>query len=172
MDVKRCVTVICKDVDSYALTALANGKVTLFDPVDAPYVSLFLWSENTGGYAKRKVRLGGRQRTILLHRKVAEEAGVVASPFLTDHQNLNKLDNRRSNLRAATRPQNGQNSQLTSRNTSGFKGVSFQKSRKWRADIRCKGKSIFLGLFDTREEAYAAYCEASPKYHGEFGRTK
>ena len=43
---------------------------------------------------------------------------------------------------------------------------------KWGAVIKVSNRQIWLGAFDTRELAHSAYCEASKKYHGEFGRIK
>ncbi|HCC05019.1 TPA: Fis family transcriptional regulator [Patescibacteria group bacterium] len=89
----------------------------------------------------------------------------------TDHINGHGLDNRRCNLRICTTKENQWNTKKQCNNTSGFKGVSLDKSakkEKWRAFINVSGKSINLGYHNTAEEAYKAYCEACVKYHGEF----
>lgn len=86
-----------------------------------------------------------------------------------DHANMNRSDNRLSNLRSATRGQNVVNSNKRSDNTSGFRGVSFHKaSRKWLAQIGYKGKKIHIGLFSTQEGAADAYDQAALARFGEF----
>ena len=87
-----------------------------------------------------------------------------------DHiETKNTILNIRSNLRIATTAQNCQNSERMARNISGCKGVGWYKRYgKWRARIMVNGKSQLLGYFDTKEEAYAAYCTAAKLYHGEF----
>jgi hypothetical protein len=88
-----------------------------------------------------------------------------------DHEDLNPLNNRRGNLRLASKSQNMQNRGATILSTSGYKGVFWQKhAKKWRAMIGHNGKKHHLGYFDTPEQAYKAYCEAASKYHGEFAR--
>lgn len=90
-----------------------------------------------------------------------------------DHINCDKTDNRITNLRLATDPQNGWNVGLNSKNTSGYKGVTFYSlTGKWRSRITVSGQVKYLGYYDTPEEAHAAYCEAAKKYHGEFARTE
>ena len=82
------------------------------------------------------------------------------------------LNNSRANLRAATVSENQHNRRLDFDSTSGLKGAHFDKSRgKWLARIKVNGTSIYLGLYSSAEEAHTAYCAASAKYHGEFGRT-
>lgn len=88
-----------------------------------------------------------------------------------DHISGIKSENRWSNLRAATRIENGCNRRVGLNNTSGFKGVHFHKSeKKWRAVIYHHKKQIELGHFDTPEEAAYFYSYASEYYHGEFRR--
>ncbi len=88
-----------------------------------------------------------------------------------DHINGDRSDNRPANLRPATRAQNAINRKVCSRNSSGFKGVSFHKTdKKWQARIRLGGVRHFLGYFDTPEDAHEAYTRASIEMHGEFRR--
>lgn len=88
-----------------------------------------------------------------------------------DHISLNRLDNRRSNLRVATSSQNAQNKFAYRNNTTGFKGVDFRKSdNKYRARIQIDKKSITLGLFNTVEAAAYEYAIAASKFHGRFAR--
>ena len=90
-----------------------------------------------------------------------------------DHKNGNPLDNRIENLRLDTKSKNMQNRKLCSRNTSGIKGVYYDKFHdKYVAQIRCNKKKICLGHHDTKEEAQKVVVEARKKFHGEFGRDK
>ena len=75
-------------------------------------------------------------------------------PKTIDHINGDKLDNRIENLRAATVGQNQHNRKTNANNTSGYKGVWWNKaSKKWAAGIKLEGKRIHLGYFDNVEEA-------------------
>ncbi|WP_192798552.1 HNH endonuclease [Brucella anthropi] len=88
-----------------------------------------------------------------------------------DHINGIRSDNRISNLRAASRSENLRNSFIRSDNTSGFKGVSYhQGTSKWMAYIKTDRKRIYLGLYETAEQAHLAYCEAAKVHHGEFAK--
>jgi hypothetical protein len=88
-----------------------------------------------------------------------------------DHINGIKDDNRICNLREATASQNAINKGLTKKNTSKLKGITYiKKSNKWQAQARLNNKSNYLGLFESKEKAYKAYCNFSKKYHGEFAR--
>lgn len=89
-----------------------------------------------------------------------------------DHRDGNTLNNCRDNLRACTRSQNKANSKLYKNNRSGFKGVSRVNStrRPWVALIYRNRKQIFLGRFDTPEEAHEAYKAAAVSIYGEFAR--
>lgn len=88
-----------------------------------------------------------------------------------DHANRNPSDNRIDNLRLATNSQNVANSSLWASNTSGFKGVTWnRKSRKWQAGIKVSGRSLHLGLYDEPTEAHRAYVEAAKVHFGIFAR--
>jgi hypothetical protein len=88
-------------------------------------------------------------------------------PKEVDHKNRNKLDNRFSNLREASRQLNACNIGITSRNTSGVKGVHWFRG-KWRAQVRIKNKNHWLGDFDTVAEAATVRRKGAAKLHGEF----
>jgi hypothetical protein len=89
-----------------------------------------------------------------------------------DHINGVKTDNRICNLREATNAQNGKNLGLSKANTSGVKGVSFEKyTGRWKATIRVDGKSISIGRFDSIENAVTARKLAEQQYFKEWNRT-
>lgn len=83
-----------------------------------------------------------------------------------DHINWDKSDNRIENLRMVTRCENQQNSPIRKDNTSGYKGVTFNKSRgKWAAVIVHKGVAKKLGNFGSAEDAGLAYSIAAASIH-------
>lgn len=89
-----------------------------------------------------------------------------------DHKNLDRGANWIKNLRPASSAENARNSGKPKNNTSGYKGVCLiKKTGKWHAQITVNWKNIHLGYFQTPEAAYAAYCAAAAKHHGEFART-
>ncbi|WP_448120689.1 HNH endonuclease [Pseudomonas veronii] len=86
-----------------------------------------------------------------------------------DHINRNPSDNSFKNLRQATRSQNLCNVPALSTSSTGCRGVDFHKaSGRYRARIRVDGKRLDLGLFNTIDNARAAYQEAAGKFHGGF----
>jgi hypothetical protein len=86
-----------------------------------------------------------------------------------DHINRNGLDNRRENLRLATRSQNMANKTVYLTNKLGVKGV-YLRNNRYRAQIQVEGRKIMLGTFDTLDEAREAYKQAAVKHFGEFAR--
>jgi hypothetical protein len=86
-----------------------------------------------------------------------------------DHINGDFFDNRRCNLRFATKQQNNWNKRINPKNKTGAIGVYWSKdASKYRARIGFNGKTINLGYFETVEDARDAYIEASNKYFGDY----
>ena len=159
---------------------LTKGQIAIVDPVDADLAAYKWCTEcknlNDHKYAKRR-KPGPKHvyKYLYLHRVVlARKLGRELAPHeIADHANGNTLDNRRDNLRLATKAQNQQNQKLRSNNTSGYKGVHFNKQiGKWGALIHANRQKFPLGWFDTPEEASEAYRAAALKYHNEFARFK
>jgi len=152
---------------------LSQGLVALVDSQDYKELSKYKWSAEKHGrrfYAGRSElnAITKKKTKIIMHRFIMN----TPKGMETDHINGNGLDNRRSNLRICTRQQNSHNVSKYETNTSGFKGVDFlpHLRRKWRARIMAEGKNKHLGLYETKELAYEAYCKACIKYYGEFSR--
>lgn len=89
-------------------------------------------------------------------------------PEMVDHRDRTKLNNRISNLRAATKAQNAVNSPMSKFNTSGVKGVSLFRGKKYQARIKFQGQEIHLGTFDTLEEAAKARRDAEATMHPDY----
>lgn len=86
-----------------------------------------------------------------------------------DHINRCKFDNRKRNLRHLTRQHNNANSFLHKNNTSGHRGITWDKSRnKWIAGIKVNYKRINLGRYNDIQDAIEARKKAEIKYFGEY----
>lgn len=86
-----------------------------------------------------------------------------------DHNDKAKTNNRWTNLREATRSENMGNSPVQARSRTGIKGVTVHsQSGKFVANIRVNYKLIYLGIYETKEEAGRAYEQAALKYFGGF----
>lgn len=100
-------------------------------------------------------------RLIELHRFIMNDP----ENLYIDHINNNTLDNRKQNLRCVKNSTNLRNGRIRKNNTSGVSGVSFDKSRnKWSASIRVNYKIVYLGRFDTLEEARQIRKKAEDKF--------
>ena len=158
-----------------AYVPLTKGYEAIIDAADAPLVENYHWHAmvrlHPNGtirtvYAVRSERAEGKKwLTHYMHRVVAG----TPHDMDTDHRDGNGLDNRRENLRNASRAQNVRNQRIRTSNTSGVKGVTWNKAKgKWVAFICVNGKKRYLGQFISLEDASSAYRAASKDLHGEF----
>jgi hypothetical protein len=146
---------------------LTKGAVALVDDEDFEALSGRRWYATVmaGGLTYAATRID--RRNVTMHRLLldAPEGHVI------DHANGNTLDNRRANLRVATVRQNNINAATPCTNTSGYRGVSWEKEKgKWRAQIRLNGKVKRLGRFADIKDAARAYNAAAVAHFGEFAR--
>jgi HNH endonuclease/AP2 domain len=112
-------------------------------------------------------------KTIAMHRFIMGLSQRSDSKMEVDHINGIVLDNRKSNLRLCSHSDNLRNAKKQSNNTSGYRGVNFDKTHgKWRVQISLeKGKSAkTIGRFNTPEEANACYQAKAKEVFGEFYR--
>lgn len=141
------------------------GHATV-DASDAAWASQWRWNLNNNGYAARDAyRPSGIHQTVLLHRELL---GLKRGDGLEgDHKNLDRLDNRRSNLRplpSAGRP-NLQNKSSYRGSTSKHRGVSYRSSiDRWVAQVQMNGKSVFQRTYHTEQEAADAARAARLKF--------
>lgn len=117
------------------------------------------------GYPAATVGSGKRAYKLYLHRFVTSaKAGTII-----DHKNGDHLDNRRANLRLASKGENTINTGKLSTNGSGFKGVS-KRGRKYRAFVHKDGATIYLGSFSSAKAAACAYNAGAKKHFGKFAK--
>lgn len=83
---------------------------------------------------------------------------------MIDHKNRIKNNNVWSNLREATNAENMRNTDFRKNNTTGKRGVRFHQG-KYVANARIDGKNIYIGIYDTLEEASEAFENANNKYN-------
>lgn len=144
---------------------LSRGKFALVDDEDYPVVSQYKWSYDKNGYVVRKVVKSKRQKKVMLHRFLLD----APDGMDVDHVNKHKLDNRRRNLRLATRSQNNANSGPKPGSSSIYKGVSWSKrDQRWYSGICIDGQRIHLGTFRNDIDAAKAYDKAAHAAWGEF----
>lgn len=137
---------------------------TLFDECDRPLAEDENWIISQRGYlvSLRRYKKG---MPYVFHRIVT---GAPDGVFV-DHKNGNKLDNRRSNLRFATRAQNHANQKKSKASRSCFKGIHFRKERNvWQVSIRENGKQRNVTCSKYEKVAALLYDAVARKTHGEF----
>lgn len=152
----------------------ANGRLAIIDDEDFRLVIGRPWwvvpadSKTDLAYAATRTSRRDGHKQVMMHRLIigAQDREIV------DHKNGNGLDNRKSNLRLCSYGGNARNQRLKANNTSGYKGVSWNRfDSRWQAYITVNRKRIILGYYDNVLDAALMYDRAAKHYHGEFART-
>lgn len=113
------------------------------------------------GYAK--ANHGHRQR---MHRYIMSKRRCLDG-LVIDHADGNRTDNRKANLRVATRSENRANTGKYRNNQSGYKGVR-KYGQYWYAEIKKDGQYEWIGSFATPQAAAFAYDQRAIFLYGEF----
>ncbi len=155
---------------TFRLIPLTQGKYAIVDPEDFDELNKHKWYAREAGhtfYAVRSIRKNNiNVTTVQMHRQIINPP----DGRVVDHKNHEGLDNRKVNLRPATRAQNAWNSiNLPKNGSSKYRGVKYSKANgKFRAAINVNGKRIHLGYFENEIDAAKAYDNAARLYRGNF----
>lgn len=136
-----------------------RGGEAIIDDIDYEWLNQWRWKHAIDGYAKRNFRVNGKSVTIKMHRLIMFGESILTTPDerWVDHINRNRLDYRRENLRLCDNSLNTMNSKISTKNTSGYKGVIEYDIGRWEAQFNSKLCNKRIGYFDTPEKAAMAY---------------
>lgn len=130
---------------------LTKNKVAFVDDEDFEWLNKFNWCayKNSRGYEYYAVRVVNKE-AIQMHRLIMN----TPNTLIVHHIDHNGLNNQKNNLRNCTQSQNHYATKLY---TKTYRGVNLTPGGKWTARIAIQGKKLYLGTFDTAEEAAIAY---------------
>lgn len=145
----------------YGIGYTFRDKPFYFDLEDYNRIKDYCWGySGIDGYITTSVNNKG----ICMHRLIMN----CPSDMEVDHIYHVHHDNRKSQLRIVTSTQNMINKDLQSNNTSGVRGVSWNKNRQtWRAGLTYKLKTISKS-FKFKKDAIAFRKMLEIKYFGEY----
>lgn len=153
--------------DDYVIGYTNSGQQFLFDKEDYDIVKQYCWRQTNNGYIVASDKPNGKKIIYWLHRLVMNASDEIIIDHIRGEKS--RYDNRKSNLRSATKSQNCMNRKKPSNNTSSVTGVRWHKaSNKWQVGIGVNGKQIYLGVYDDFDEAVRIRKEAEEKYFGEW----
>lgn len=152
---------------------LTRGYVALVDDEDYERLSKLKWHVYIGKTGINYALVGIYDKATMKTRH-ARMHRMILNPRkdqIIDHINGNGLDNRKSNLRFATKSTNAANSKKRRDGINQYKGVDYRDPvRGFRARINVSGKAIHLGHFNNEIEAAKAYNQAAIQHFGEFAK--
>lgn len=143
--------------EGHARVELTQDKWAIIDLEDVERVGQFAWCYVSSGYAY------SHQARLLLHQFLI---GKAPPGYETDHENRNKLDCRRENIRHVTYHENNRNSDKNDNSD----WCTFDAVRKkWKATFKWNGKTIYSGYFTEKADATKASREARARLFIEGG---
>ncbi len=153
---------------------LTQNKYALVDNSDFESLNQHKWFTKKNGknfYAQRNgsIKSGIKRKIIGMHQQIL---GEIKGKEI-DHKDCNGLNNQRKNLRHSTKIENQRNVKRRVDNTSGLKGISWDRSRKrWFVSVTLNKIQINLGRFIKLLDAKRRYRLFIKNTFGEFGRIK
>ncbi len=145
---------------------LNRGQFALVDDEDYDFLMQWKWfarlDAGGGFYVVRNICPNGVWSAVWMHRLIMN----TPNNMVVDHIDHNGLNNQKSNLRNCTRKQNSANSKPTG--ASGYRYVTYDNGKVCAKIRGIDGKQIWLGYFETEEEAARAADAVAFKIHGEF----
>jgi hypothetical protein len=142
---------------------LTRGQTAFVDDENYPELSQYRWRLNSSGYAVRSYKASGKEIVVCLHREIMQ----APRGLVVDHQDGNKLNCTKANLRLITQQENLMNRRCFKNNRCGYKGVTRQHG-KWHARIQFHEKLIHLGFWENPITAALAYDCAARQLFGEY----
>lgn len=157
---------------------LSQGKVAQVDDNMFDYLSQWKWYASKDGdtfYALRHEQSNYKRKTFLMHRMILS----ASHRKWVDHKDRDGLNNQRGNLRFCNSALNQRNSKIRTDNTSGYRGVCWNKEQKRfsayfyikRSESDKRQRRVHLGYFTTAIEAARAFDKAVSERFGEFANT-
>jgi len=153
---------------SYRFIPLTKRQNAIVDAEDYDWLNQWnwcaTWQKNSNTFHAAR-RIGHKGQLVKMHNVIIG----VCPPQQVDHIDHNGLNNRRKNLRKCTNSQNMANRRTQSNNTSGYKGVSWNKRmQKWRVRIFANGREFCGGYYTQIEDAARAADKIAIIHHGKF----
>ena len=163
-----------KKVNRYDLTGDygigydSNNNEFYFDLEDYNLIKKYNWQvDNSNGYVT-STDSDRNYSKIRMHRLIMGLYPGNQNIYIDHIHTERKNDNRKSNLRIATKSQNGMNMKMMPQNTSGTTGISLDKDKDiWVAYITIDNKRIWLGSSKNYDKAVKLRKDAEEKYFGE-----
>lgn len=148
---------------------LTRGQVAIVDDWNYDFLMQWkwfaMWNPCTKSFYATRREGKNPQRAVLMHRVIMK----TPDGMQCDHIHHNTLDNRESELRNVTRPQNMMNKSLQKNNELGVRGIRYRKQYGgYCARLMCNGKTVLNKTFPTLEEAIQARLQAENEYFGEY----
>ena len=169
-----CISKVFHKMNPYDLTGeygigwtINTNQEFYFDLEDYDKIKDYCWTEKIekNGYRRLVSRDANNKKEIRIHQVI------LGSNY--DHINRNTFDNRKCNLRPASHSENMKNRSISKNNSSGITGV-YQHSinKKWCSQIVVDSKPLYLGYFDSKEQAIITRLKAEKEYYGDFAPQK